>query len=250
MAESAVTLDLRSEPASRVQSAAFYTLKSLTRGGTIVLLTADEPSLMMQSLDLQLRHNLAWRISASAQGWRVEVQHRADVAPQDVLDLLTRDHKRLDALLAQAMQLVNQGDIPAATPLLNAFAAALTRHVEAEDKVLAPSFGVPEERNDAPATIMQREHHEILAQLEVIAESLAEKMPQAGEIGAFCAILSGTLAKHEYREETNLFPQWRRALKSLPENAQTELLARVSSALLEPVSIISTCATGQCGMQF
>ena len=232
MAESAVTLDLRSEPASRVQSVAFYTLKALTRGGTVVLFTADEPSLMMQSLDLQLRNNLAWRVSESAPGWRVEVQHRADAAPQDVLDLLTRDHKRLDALLAWALQRVNQGDIPAATPLLHEFAAALTRHVEVEDKVLAPSFGVPDERNDAPATIMRREHHEILAQLEVIAESLAEKIPQAGEIGAFCAILSGTLAKHEYREENNLFPRWRRALKSLPENAQAELLARAESALV------------------
>jgi len=232
MAESAVTLDLRSEPASRVQSAAFYTLKALTRGGTVILFTADEPSLMMQSLDLQLRNNLAWRVSASAQGWRVEVQHRADAALQDVLDLLTRDHKRLDALLAWAMQRVNQGDIAAAAPLLGEFAAALTRHVEVEDKVLAPSFGAPDERNDAPGTIMRREHHEILAQLEVIAESLAEKTPQAGEIGAFCAILSGTLAKHEYREENNLFPQWRRALKSLPENAQAELLARAESALV------------------
>lgn len=233
MAESAVTLDLRGEPASRVQSVAFYTLKSLMRGGTAILLTADEPSLMMQSLDLQLRHNLAWRISASAPGWRVEVQHRADVAPQDVLDLLTRDHKRLDALLAQAMQLVNQGAIPAATPLLHALAAALARHVEAEDKLLAPFLGAPEDRADAPATIMQREHHEILAQLELIAESLAEKMPQAGEIGAFCAILSGTLAKHEYREENHLFPQWRRAWARMMAVEQKEMMARAQTLLEE-----------------
>ena len=231
MAGSDSIFDLRSEPASRVQSAAFYMLRNLARGGAVILLTAEEPSLMMQSLDLQLRHNLAWRISAAEQGWRVEVRHRADAAPQDVLDLLTRDHKRLDALLAQAMRLVNQGDVTAAAPLLRELGTALRRHVEIEDGVLAPAFGMSDTRNDAPAAIMQREHHEILGQLEAIAESLAQSAPPAGEVGAFCAILSGTLAKHEYREENNLFPQWRRALKALPENAQAELLARAGQTL-------------------
>ena len=231
MVESAAPLDLRDEPTSRVQGAAFYALKGLVRGGAMILFTAEEPSLMMQSLDLQLRHNLAWHIGAAERGWRVEVRHRADAAPQDVLDLLERDHKRLDALLAQAMRLVNQGDVGAATPLLREFAAALERHVEAEDKVLTPNFRIPE-CDAEPSAIMQREHHEILRQLAIVRECLAVEPPQAGEIGAFCAILSGTLAKHEYREENNLFPQWRRALKSLPENAQAELLARVESALV------------------
>jgi len=215
-----------------VQSAAFYALKDLARGGAVVLLTAEEPSLMMQSLDLQLRHNLAWSIGRAEAGWRVEVTHRADSLPRDVLDLLTRDHQRLDALLAQAMRLVNQGDINAATPPLREFAAALTRHVAAEDAVLA-LFGEAETRTDAPAAIMQREHREILGQLTLIGASLAADPPQAGEIGAFCSILSGTLAKHEYREENNLFPRWRRAWTLMTAAEQAEMMSRAQKLLGE-----------------
>ena len=230
MTASAITLDLRREPGSRVQSAAFYALKGLARGGVVILLTAEEPSLMMQSLNLQLRHNLAWRISNSEPGWRVEVRHRADSLPEDVQDLLTRDHQRLDALLAQAMCLVNQGDISAAAPLLREFAAALERHVAVEDMVLA-LFGDAETRADEPAAIMRREHREILGQLALIGEVLAADTPQAGEIGAFCSILSGTLAKHEYREENNLFPQWRRAWTRQTAAEQKEMMARAQTLL-------------------
>jgi uncharacterized protein (DUF2249 family) len=223
-----MTLDLRHEPGSRVQSAAFYALKDLARGNVVVLLTTDEPSLMMQSLDLQLRHNLAWTISSSEPGWRVEVRHRADSVPLDVLDLLTRDHQHLDALLAQAMRLVNQADISAATPLLREFAVALERHVAVEDAMLAL---FSETRADEPVTIMQREHQEILGQFALIGECLAADPPQAGEIGAFCSILSGTLAKHEYREENNLFPQWRRAWARLTAAERNEMMARAQTLL-------------------
>lgn len=230
MTKSHATVDLRSQPSSRVQGAAFYALRNLARGSTVTLLAAEEPSLMMRSLDLQLRNNLAWNISATAQGWRIEVQHRGDAAVVDVLDLLTRDHKRLDALLAQGMRLVDQADAAAAAPLLREFAAALARHVDAEDEVLMPLFSMPV-AEDAPAAIMRREHGEILAQLAAIADCLAADPPEAGELSAFCAILSGTLAKHEYREENNLFPQWQATLARKTTAEQKEIMSRVETLL-------------------
>lgn len=230
MEQQTTTLDLREERSSRVQGAAFYALRSLARGSTVILLTAEEPSLMMRSLDLQLRNNLAWHISATAQGWRIEVRHRGDAAVVDVLDLLSRDHKRLDALLAQGMRLVDQADAAAAAPLLREFAGALARHVGAEDEVLMPLFGMPA-AEDAPAAIMRREHDEILAQLAAIADCLAADAPEAGELSAYCAILSGTLAKHEYREENNLFPQWQVTLARKTTAEQKEIMSRVETLL-------------------
>lgn len=224
-------VDLRGQPSSHVQGAAFSALRGLERGSTVTLLTAQEPSLMMRSLDLQLRNNLAWTISVTAQGWRVEVRHRGDAAVVDVLDLLTRDHKRLDALLAQGMRLVDQGDTAAAAPLLREFSAALLRHVNAEDEVLLPLFGMPV-AEEAPAAIMRREHSQILSQLAAIADCLAVDPLQAGELSAYCAILSGTLAKHEYREENNLFPQWQAALARLSQDRCEALLAEISQRLV------------------
>ena len=224
------TVDLCSEPASRVQGTAFYALKDLARGERVVLVVPQEPSLMMQSLDLQLRHKLTWACVEADGRWRVEVRHRDDAAPREVIELLTRDHTRLDALFVRAMQSLNRNDAAGAAPLLRAFAAALRRHMQAEDEVLAPVFAAAG-ASDSPLAIMLREHGDIRGQLAVVEECLAADELQPGETGAFCAILSGTLAKHEHREEGNLFPLWRTQLARLPAARQQELMERVGVVL-------------------
>jgi len=210
MAPLSTTLDLRDEPSSHLQSAAFYTLREMARGQTVILLTAEEPSLMMQSLNLQFRHNLAYGIRAVAGGWRVDVQRREDVAVEDVPDALTRDHKRLNSLLGNAIQTLNRGDAAGAAPLL------------------APAGVLPQ---DAPQAIMQREHGDILAQWSLIEECLAQDPLPAGELAAYSAILSGTLAKHEFREENNLFPQWQRVLNGMSTVEQKGIMSRVEAML-------------------
>lgn len=228
------TVDLTGQPPSRVQSAAFYAVKDLRHGDKVVLITAQEPTLLMQSLDLQLRHNLAWTLVEADGKWRVEVSHRADAGPRDVVDLLARDHKRLDGLFTRALQLLNRNDAAGAAPFLGEFAAALKRHMAVEDDMLAPMFTTNRrESGDDPLSIMLREHADIRRQLAVIEESLVAQLPDVVEISAFCAILSGTLAKHEHREEANLFPLWRLALRPMPDTARGDQLAKVRSALAD-----------------
>ncbi len=234
MEQQTTTLDLREERSSHLQSAAFYTLKEMARGQTVILLTADEPSLVMQSLNLQFRHNLAYEIAAVEGGWQVDVRRREDVAVQDVPDALTRDHKRLNALLGSAIQYLNRGDAAGAAPLLHDLAAVLKRHIEVEDGLLAPLLApAGEQPQDAPQAIMQREHGEILTQLSLIEECLTQDPLPAGELAAYSSILSGTLAKHEYREENNLFPQWQRALARKATAEQKEIMSRVETLLGE-----------------
>lgn len=226
------TIDLRAEAPSRVQGAAYAALRDLGRGEVVTLLTSAEPSVLMQSLDLSLRHRLAWTISRDAAGFRVEVRHSDDAPARDVPELLANAHRGLDALFAEGLARVNTGDAAGAKPLLARFAAALRRHIAAEDDLLAPLFGVPEDQVGAsPVAVMKREHAEILQQLGVLEEALAEDPPPAGEAGAFCAILSGTLAKHEHREEANVFPLWRALLARRSEAERGELLERVRAAL-------------------
>ncbi|MBI4194751.1 MAG: hemerythrin domain-containing protein [Betaproteobacteria bacterium] len=227
------TIDLSTEPATHVQSAAFYAVRDLRQGEKLVLITASDPALLMRSLDLQLRHNLAWAIVEADGQWRVEVTHRADVPPRDVLDLLARDHKRLDGLFVQALQCLNRNDTAAAAPLLRGLAAALRLHMTAEDEILTPRLaGSSGGAADDPLQIMLREHAEIRRQLGLIEEGLAA--PEAAELGAFSAILSGTLAKHEHREEQNLFPIWRSAWARIPAADQDKLMSRVMSIIAGP----------------
>lgn len=228
----ATTINLRGEAASRVQGTAYAALRELGRGDTVTLLTAAEPSLLMQSLDLHLRHRLAWTITPDSGGFRVDVRHRDDAAARDVVELMGSAHRALDALFVQGFNRVNAGDTAGAKPLLVRFAAALRRHIHAEDAVLVPFFGVPEQRAGEDAvSVMQREHGEILQQLELIEDALAAEPPSAAEAGAFCAILSGTLAKHEHREEEHVFPLWQALLARRPEVERRDLLERVRTAL-------------------
>ncbi len=230
MAAAFEIVDLAREPSSRVQSAAFYAVKDLKRGDKVVLITAQEPTLLMQSLDLQLRHHLAWSVVEADGKWRIEVSHRADAAPRDVLDLLARDHQRLDGLFTETLRRLNRGDAVGAIPLLREFAAALRRHTSVEDDVVAPAFRTAAQAaGDDPLSIMLREHAGIRQQLAVIEECLTA--PEAGEVAALCAILSGTLAKHEHGEESNLFPQWRGKWSQKSAAEREEIMSRVETLL-------------------
>jgi iron-sulfur cluster repair protein YtfE (RIC family) len=226
-------LDLRGTAPSRVQTAAFHAVRDLARGSAVILLTDDNTVLLMESLNLQLRDLLAWETQAIAGGFRTRVVLREETEPTDVIDLLTRDHRRLDERLAIALRRVNAGDMVEARRLIADFAAGLARHLDAEDVMLAEQLPQPAGAGgESHVAIMLREHVEIRDQLaEVEAGFGAAEPPEPWEVEPFIAILSGTLAKHEYREETNLFPHWRAALARLGEREQADLLAKVRAVL-------------------
>lgn len=223
--------DLRDEPAGHLTGAALDRVKAVRPGTAVTLVVAEEPSLLMVSLNLQLRENLAWKIVEADGAWRVTVRHREDVAADNVLVLLAADHKRIDGLLARALGLLNQGEADSAVPLLREFVIALQRHVGFEDGELAVALGAAQAAPDQPAAIMLREHREIGEQLKLVEEALAVDPIDGTELGIYCAILSGTLAKHEYREEHNLFPLWRLALLRRSEDERKALLALARVAL-------------------
>lgn len=223
--------DLRSERASHLTGAALDRVKAVRPGTAVTLILAQEPSLLMASLNLQLRENLVWHIIEADGAWRVTVSHRSDTAATDVLTLLASDHKRIDGMLARALGLLNQGNVASAVPLLREFAVALNRHLAFEDGELAVSLGAAQAPSDQPAAIMLREHRDIAQQLSLVEETLAVEPVDGSELGIYCAILSGTLAKHEYREEHNLFPLWRVALSRRNLVERTVLLEHAKCAL-------------------
>jgi hemerythrin-like domain-containing protein len=226
-------LDLRDTAPSRVQTVAFHAVRDLSRGGAVILLTAEAPGLLMESLNLQLRGQLAWETRPAASGFRTRVMLREETEPTDVIDLLTRDHQRLDELLAVALRRVNVGDMEEARRLFSAFAAGLRRHLEAEDALLARQLPQPTDPGGAShVEIMLREHAEIAGQLAEVETAFGgTETPEAWEVEPFIAILSGTIAKHEHREESNLFPHWRAALARADARGQAELFGRVRALL-------------------
>jgi hemerythrin-like domain-containing protein len=226
-------VDLTGEPSSRLQNAAFNEVRDLVRGATVTLLTGEEPSLLMRTINLHLRDNLSWETVQDGEcRWRTLIRPREDTAPSGIVDVLVRDHKRLDDLFARALHLANAGDVAGAAPLLRAFAEGLRRHIDVENNILTTSFQAPRDPfGSDPTSTMLREHDEILGQTAVLESYFEDGLPDAKEVSAFFAILSGTLAKHEYREETNLFPFWGAAMAKAPESARQILMEKVQAML-------------------
>jgi uncharacterized protein (DUF2249 family) len=224
--------DLRREPQAQVQTAAFYAVRDLAPGESVELVTRDDPGLMMESLNLQLRGVLAWETSREGGDWRTAVRLRAETPPRDALDALARDHRRLDALLATALRRVNAGSFAGAEPLVAEFARGIRRHIQVEDQRFAPGLpAVVSPDGTDHVAIMLREHRDILAQLAEVEAALDPGSPDAWQVEPFLAILSGTLAKHEHREEANVFPRWQAALDALGTERSRALLAEVADAL-------------------
>ncbi|HET9114151.1 MAG TPA: hemerythrin domain-containing protein [Burkholderiales bacterium] len=224
------TIDLRHIAANRLQMAAFQAVTELQRGERIFLLTGLEPTLMMHSLNLQLRHRLNWQVIEEAPGkWKVSICRREDVAPASLMDILSRDHQRLDELFGLSLQLVNAGKVSEGIPLIMEFSDGLKRHVHVENDILVPAFRGPD---TGPVATMLREHDDILAQMTIIESYCSDGDPvPAWELSPFLAILSGTMAKHENREEQNLFPQWDLALRHASPEDKEALMARVGQEL-------------------
>jgi hypothetical protein len=233
MRDSLETVDLRQEGDSRLGLAMLAAVRELRPGRALRLLTRDDPALLLRSLNLQLRDALAWDSGQNADGWEATVRLALDTPARDAVDVLTRDHRRLDGLLGRALRRLNAGDAAGARPMLEDFAGGLRRHVEAENHIVAPELG-PDPAVE-PLEVMLHEHDQLLLQLQEVEKCFAEAppgaSPEAWEIEPFVAILSGTLAKHEHREEANLFPIWAARLAQRPASEREALHRRISGAL-------------------
>lgn len=231
-----LTINLQERGELPAHSYIYYQVREL-QGGQVASIECDEdPELMMQSVSLQLRHRIHWQITqAGPPSWLVEVQARENVEANSLIDLLSRDHERLDKLFANALHRVNAGDVASAANYLKAFSEGLQRHMHAEDDILAPSFQGPVDPHGMdPTSTMQREHKQIQEQLLIIESFFeSDQLPESSQVAPYFGLLSGTLAKHETREELNLFPNWDRALLHFNDSAAKQaLLTRIHGILL------------------
>jgi uncharacterized protein (DUF2249 family) len=216
-------------------------LRGLVRGLEVVILAYDDPRILLDALTLELRNAIYWDIAeAGPPVWRVRVRRREDVAASDLVDLLTRDHVRIDHLFATALHRSNAGDMAAALSYFRVYAACLRHHVEAENEIVVPVLSLPRSpRGDDPTSIMLREHQEIIDHTVMIEEMIDEGMDDMGMLAPFFAIISGQLAKHEWREENNLFPHWMRNLRHEPAIAE-ELFPKVKALVTEGDELVES----------
>ncbi|BBP04832.1 hypothetical protein TPL01_12430 [Sulfuriferula plumbiphila] len=225
--------DLTGHASSQLQTSVFYEIKDISRGETVTFLFAEDPAIILHSLNLQLRNNLRWEVSEEpGQRWRAVIHRAEDVPPVDVLDMLKRDHKRLDAMFSQVIHLTDNGQLEVAHALMRAFSDGLRKHLLVEHDMLARAIRTPPDAQGLdPSAAMVQEHNEILNQSVMIEASFEEQDASNTSVGPLLAILAGYLSKHEQREEATLFPVWTGALNKAPEQARTALFNKVMETL-------------------
>ncbi len=224
-------IDLRDTARSRLQVELFHLLEGLGDGEAAELLLAEPPELLLESANLYLRGRLRWRVTPGPNAWRVRVERHQPARATDLRDFLTQDHQRANALFARILALLNAGDLSSARPLVEELGRALRRHIHVENEILAPQFtGVADQGAQAPVAQMRHEHEEILAQVSTLECLSAEGGEDALlELQVLAGLLSGMLAKHEGREEQNVFPAWEAARRR-----------REAPGLLEEVEAVIT----------
>ncbi|MEJ2509252.1 MAG: hemerythrin domain-containing protein [Gammaproteobacteria bacterium] len=226
-------IDLRERGNVPAHTYAYYQLRDIRRGELREVLAEQEPTLLMESVSHQLRHEIHWEVvDAGPPLWRVQVQHRDDVPATSLVDVLERDHLRLDRLFGEALHATNEGDLERAARRLQAFSIGLRRHLHVENDVLAPAFVAPRDpQGGDPTSIMLSEHEELLAQVELLEAQFSTGLPAVEDVAPLFALLSGQLAKHEAREELNLFPNWGIAIRHAPPGAEEQVVRRVQGIL-------------------
>jgi hypothetical protein len=225
--------DLSTTPTNQLQTAAFVVEQELPRGTRARLWFVDEPTMVLNSLNLRLRNNLSWTLTQlNTGGWEALVQRAEEVPPHDVLDALKRDHKHIDGLFSRVIHLTDRGALVDAAQIMREFVAALERHLEVEHGMLAQAIRTPPNGMGIdPTAAMMAEHREILNQSAMICLGFEESDATIASVSPLLAILAGYLSKHEQREELSLFPIWTRALANAPQAARDALFERVKTQL-------------------
>lgn len=237
------TIDLREECSRALYEAARSALERLEEHPELVLLLSAEPSALLRALALDAGEGFTWTVEPEAAHWRVALRRRGPPAPPDPFARLRAGHRELERVAALWLRALEGAAPEPARAGFERLAALLRRHLEAEERVLAPGLGVQGE----PTAAMAREHAAIGAELERIGESLRAVPPDIAEAAAFGAILCGRLAKHEQREEQELFPLWRAAWSAKSPAQRRTLMARVERLLAQEPPAAGPPGAAACG---
>lgn len=222
-------IDLRScPPGISPHTYAFYALKDLAPGSNLVMISAEDPALLLRQLQLQLRNRLAWTCTYHEGTWKAHIRRREDTSARTVADVLSRDHERLDQLFLQALEEMRAG--ASGGRARTEYFVSLRRHIDVENTVLAPAFpSLLGDAEDNPVRTMLREHEDILKQAGIISDLFREPVVDMAEAEIWYGLLAASLSKHEYREETRLFPQWDIALGQRAD--ADDLIKQIKAAL-------------------
>lgn len=107
--------------------------------------------------------------------WLILVLHRSQQAEprRSVLAFMDRDHRRIEALVADLMSQVSEGEHHAAFGTLHHLRTGLAQHIRIEDKIILPLIATRLHSPRGPAAVLRDQHRDIERRLADLADALA-----------------------------------------------------------------------------
>src|SRR5262245_24577105 len=159
-------LDVREKSPESAAAEVLDRFDALDPGDRLVLIGGDPGVETLRRLQAERPGAFEWSpLGFGPPSWRTEIAKRDFSRPKarGVLEALSWDHARLDALEAAAFGARSEGDFPAAFDIYAEFALGLRRHIGFEEDLLFPAFesktGMPP--TAGPTAVMRMEHREI-----------------------------------------------------------------------------------------
>ena len=125
-------------------------------------------------------------------------------------ETMQHDHRRCDALFADAEAAAQCADWSACQHGVTGFQNALLAHFTIEEDVIFPSFEAHTGIADGPTRVMRGEHAQMRALVDVVLHSAERKDAEAFADAAETLLI--LMQQHNMKEEHILYPMCDRAL--------------------------------------
>ena len=196
-------VDARTLPPPVRHPRIFEAFDALSPGESFVLVNDHYPLPLVYQFQAERPDQFDWSVLEAGSQFRIEIRKRDAREPRGVVEYLTWDHRRLDALWDATKRLAALGSFEQASERFAEFHYGLSRHIDAEEQVLFPAFE-QHAGHPGPVEVMRIEHVQIRKALGEIAQALASS--DVARLATPSETLENVLDPHNAKEEQVLYP--------------------------------------------
>jgi hemerythrin-like domain-containing protein len=120
-----------------------------------------------------------------------------------ITDIMTKDHRRCDAIFADAESSVSDSNWEGGVLQFQKFHQAMEHHFSMEEKVLFPAFELRIKQATGPTQVMRMEHSQMRQLLSEMAETVANR-DRESYLG-LAETLMIIMQQHNMKEEQMLY---------------------------------------------
>jgi hemerythrin-like domain-containing protein len=152
------------------------------------------------------------------------METQANEGPSSVVAALSRDHHRVEEILAEADRTVGDREWERAGDALREFRQELEHHMRIEEDILFPLYEARAWRLARATSVMRHEHVGLLAALDAMAEAIDRA--DGGGYRAGRARVQAILPAHHLKEEQVLYAAIDQVLTEAERQDVVQRLAR------------------------